>query len=228
MYTQQEDLLTTSKTVQLPSFFRFASSGLPTEGFDEEIYTKGQVIFRVNSMPYGLYYVKSGKVKVFKYGSDGKEQILTIAGGGRFLGYKDLLADRRYTSGATVIEDATLVFVPKIDFLQIFKSDDASDYFTSLLCQDLMEAEEKMVSMAYKPVRGRLAESLLNLSVTYKGQEHGIELTREDLANFVGTAKETVIRLLSEFKSEKLIRIKGRGIEILSEPGLNRILSFYR
>ncbi|GAB5525894.1 MAG: Crp/Fnr family transcriptional regulator [Roseivirga sp.] len=228
MHTAQEDTRDRSEAAELPSFFKLSSEDLPTGDFEEEVYTTGQVVFRVNSMPYGLYYVKSGKVKVFKYGSDGKEQILTIAGEGRFLGYKDLLANRRYTSGATVVEDARLVFIPKAVFQQIFRSDDASDYFTNLLCRDLIEAEERMVSMAYKPVRGRLAESLLNLSNTYKHHGHGIELTREDLANFVGTAKETVIRLLSEFKTEKLIRIDGRSIEILSEPGLQRILGLYR
>lgn len=228
MEIKEKDVPFRKETAELPSFFTYISDGSSTGDFEEEVYTTGQVVFRINSIPYGLYYVKSGKVKVFRYGSDGKEQILTIAGEGRFLGYKDLLADRRYTSGATVVEDATLVFIPKADFKQIFKSDDASDYFTNLLCQDLIEAEERMVSMAYKPVRGRLAESLLNLSATYKGHEEGIELTREDLANFVGTAKETVIRLLSEFRTEKLIKIEGRSIEILSEPGLQRILGLYR
>jgi CRP-like cAMP-binding protein len=141
------------------------------------------------------------------------------------LGYKDLLADRRFTSGARVIEDSILVFIPKKDFLNLIKSDEASDYFTSLLCQDLIEVEEKMISMAHKPVRGRLAESLLSLNVTYR--QHGIDLTREELANLVGTAKETVSRLLSEFKSEKLIHIDGRSIEVINPQGLDRILGFY-
>ncbi len=225
MFTKEDTPLMPAETTELPSFFRLAADGLSTEDFEESLYTKGQVVFRIDSVPYGLYYIKSGKVKVFKYGSDGKEQILTIAGAGRFLGYKDLLADRRFTSGAIVIEDAKLVFIPKNDFLEIFKSGNASDYFTGLLCKDLIEAEERMVSMAYKPVRGRLAECLLKLGKTY--QSHGIELTREDLANFVGTAKETVIRLLSEFRSESLIQIEGRSIEILNEKGLDRVHSIY-
>jgi CRP-like cAMP-binding protein len=82
-----------------------------------------------------------------------------------------------------------------------------------------------MVSMAHKPVRGRLAESLLSLNGTYR--DHGIELTREELANLVGTAKETVSRLLSEFKADKLIQIEGRSIEVLNPQGLDRILGFY-
>ncbi|OEK00994.1 hypothetical protein BFP97_05480 [Roseivirga sp. 4D4] len=227
MIAQKEQVLDTPQITELPSFFKIASDNSPTGDFEEDFYAKGQVVFRIDSLPHGLYYVKSGKVKVFKYGSDGKEQILTIAGAGRFLGYKDLLADRRYTSGATVVEDATLIFIPKSDFFEIFKSDEASDYFTGLLCRDLAEAEERMVSMAYKPVRGRLAESLLSLNKTYKDQSRGIDLTREELANFVGTAKETVIRLLSEFKAEKLIQIEGRNIEVLNLQGLNHIHNIY-
>jgi CRP-like cAMP-binding protein len=226
MLTQEDTLRNTDGTTELPTFFKQVSSKLSSKDFETNLYAKGQVVFRIDTKPHGLYYVKSGKVKVFKYGNDGKEQILTIAGAGGFLGYKDLLADRSFTSGAIVVEDAILVFIPKGDFFDVFKSDDASDYFTHLLCEDLVAAEERMVSMAYKPVRGRLAESLLSLCVTYR-EGHGIDLSREDLANFVGTAKETVIRLLSEFKAEKLINIEGRRIEVLSIKGLNHIHNIY-
>lgn len=227
MHTHQKNTAEIAEDIALPAFLRISSSQLSIGDFEEDFYEKGQVVFRIENMPRGLYYVKSGKVKVFKYGSDGKEQILTIAGPGRFLGYKDLLADRRYTTGATVVEDAMLVFIPKRDFIEIFKSSDATDYFTTLLCQDLIMAEEKLVSLAYKPVRGRLAESLLTLNETYKDHEHKIELSREDLANFIGTAKETVIRLLSEFKAEKLIQTDGRCIQVLNPSGLSRINSLY-
>ena len=209
----------------LPSFFKFTIDSAENVDFEENRYKKGEVVFKIGSLAHGLFFIKSGKVKVFKYGGDGKEQIISIAGKGRFLGYKDLLADRRYTSGARVIEDSVLIFIPKRDFLRLIKSDEASDYFTSLLCQDLIDVENKMISMAHKPVRGRLAESLLSLNVTYK--ENGIELTREELANLVGTAKETVSRLLSEFKSDRLIQIDGRSIEVLNPRGLDRILGLY-
>ena len=225
MISQETNTSKLTDNSGLPSFIRFALEPLGDLSFEENIYKKGEVVFKIGSLPHGLFFIKSGKIKVFKYGSEGKEQILTIAGKGRFLGYKDLLADRRYTSGARVIEDAVLIFIPKADFLSLIKSDDASDYFTSLLCQDLLEVEEKMVSMAHKPVRGRLAESLLSLNGTYR--DHGIELTREELANLVGTAKETVSRLLSEFKADKLIQIEGRSIEVLNPQGLDRILGFY-
>lgn len=226
MLIQSDTLHNTNETTELPIFFRWGSSELSSNNFETNLFTKGQVVFRIDTQPHGLYYVKSGKVKVFKHGNDGKEQILTIAVAGGFLGYKDLLADRSFTSGAVVVEDAMLVFIPKGDFYEVFKSDDASDYFTHLLCEDLVAAEERMVSMAYKPVRGRLAESLLSLYVTYR-EGHGIDLSREDLASFVGTAKETVIRLLSEFKAEKLINIEGRRIEVLSIEGLNQIHNIY-
>ena len=100
-----------------------------------------------------------------------------------------------------------------------------------LLCQDLVEAEEKMVSLAYKPVRGRLAETLLELEKDFKDESKSaksvISLSREELANIVGTAKETVIRLLSEFKSEHLIRIEGKNIMVIDPKGLIRINNLY-
>jgi len=225
MISHQTNSLELLEGSGLPPFFKFALDSLGNLSFEENLYKKGEVVFRIGNMPHGLFFIKSGKVKIFKYRGDGKEQILTIAGKGRFLGYKDLLAGRRYTSGAIVIEDALIIFIPNKDFQDLIKSDEASDFFTRLLCQDLIEVEEKMVSMAHKSVRGRLAESLLTLNDTYS--ENGIELTREELANLVGTAKETISRLLSEFKADNLIQIEGRSIEVLNPKGLDRILNFY-
>lgn len=225
MISQVKTPLESIERSGLPSCFKFALDSIGIQGFEENLYKKGEVVFKIGSLPHGLFFIKSGSVKVFKYGGDGKEQIISIAGKGRFLGYKDLLAGRRYTSGAKVIEDSVLIFIPKNDFLRLIKSDEASDYFTRLLCQDLINVEDKMVSMAHNPVRGRLAESLLSLNETFR--DKSIELTREELANLVGTAKETVSRLLSEFKEDKLIQIAGRKIEVLNPQGLDRILGFY-
>ncbi|KYG82482.1 Crp/Fnr family transcriptional regulator [Roseivirga echinicomitans] len=210
-----------------PHFLKLSSNSFEEGDFDENFYQKSQMVFRKGNTPRGLFYIKSGRVKIYKHGSDGKEQILTIAAAGRFLGYTDLLAQRKYTSSAMSIEEAVIVFIPKEDFFKIFKSNEGSDYFTNLLCKDLIEAEKKMVSMAYTPVRGRLAEGLLELVDTYEDHEHKIELSREDLANFIGTAKETVIRLLSEFKSEKLVQIQGKYIQVINPQGLSKVNSLY-
>lgn len=215
--------------MNLSEFLRAMKMNTDDPAFDSDFYENGQIVFRLGNTPHGLYYIKSGKVKIYKHGSDGKEQILKIAGAESFMGYKDLLAHRRYTASASVVEDAVIVFIPKEDFFELFKSDSHTrDYFTELLCLDLVAAEEKMVAMAYKPVRGRLAETLLTLSETYRDGGQEIGLSREDLAHLVGTAKETVIRLLSEFKAEKLVKIRGKYISVLNPAGLVKVENLYR
>ena len=207
---------------EISQFNRF---GHIIDQFENIIYKKGQILFNEGNIPRGMYYMLSGKVKIYKMGSDGKEQIIRIASQGDFIGYKSVLTETRFNCSAAVLEDASISFIPREDFKDLFKKDNhISDFFTQLLCQDLSEAEEKMVALAYKPVRGRLAEALLNLAEVYKTK---INLSREDLANIVGTAKETVIRLLSEFKTENLIKTDGKLISVLDTRGLMRINHMY-
>lgn len=198
-------------------------------------YKKGQILFNEGNLPRGVYFVESGIVKIYKYGIDGKEQIIKLAKYGDMIGYKSILTNDRYNVSAAILEEAQLTFVPREDFLELFRNDEEiSEKVTQLLCADLAEVEKKMVAMAYKPVRGRLAETLLSLDQVYenpkqpKGSVIKIKLSREDLANLIGTAKETVIRLLSEFKAENLISTEGRIIKIIDAPGLLRIHNLYR
>lgn len=202
------------------------------EDFEENSYKRGQIIFQEGNISRAVYYIARGKIKLYKYGSDGKEQIIRIARGGDFIGYKSLFIDEKHSVSAAVLEDAIVKYIPRVDLIELFNTDHhVSEHFTRLLCKDVILAERKMVSMAYKPVRGRLAETLLNLEKIY-GPVNGepasqINLSREDLANLVGTAKETVIRLLSEFKSEGLVNINGKCLTILDERGLTRIDNLY-
>ena len=199
--------------------------------FESIPYKKAQVLFNEGNLARGVYYIRYGKVKIYKQGSDGKEQIIKIAKKGEFLGYKSVLTDSTYTVSAATIEESLISFIPKSEFHNLFKTDsDVAEEFMRLLCQDLVEAEEKMVSLAYKPVRGRLAETLLDLEKNFMDEakeKSVISLSREELANIVGTAKETVIRLLSEFKSESLIRIEGKNIMVIDPKGLIRINNLY-
>lgn len=199
-------------------------------GYDTVFYERGQLVFRENSTAWGLYYIESGKIKLYKYGSDGKEQIIKIVRSGQFLGYMALLNGGKHHISALVLEDAVLRFIPKEIFLQEFGSRcDVAQYFSNLLCQDLMEAEDRLVSQAYRPVRGRLAEALLSLHKTYQ-ENNGkstIKLSRQDLASLMGTAKETVIRILSEFKEEKLIASDGQDITVMDTQGLMKVNQLY-
>ena len=200
----------------------------------EPVFCKeGQVIFSERQTTRGIYFVKSGKVKEYKHGSDGKEQILRITNPGSFIGYKGLLTNARYSVSASVMEHAILMFIPCNKFLYWFENDKTvAAYFSQLLSNALVETEKKLVSLAYKPVRGRLAEVLLSLEEVFADDHlaecQKIKISREDLASLVGTAKETVIRLLSELKSERLIRINGKQIDLLDRAGLEKIDKLYQ
>jgi len=196
------------------------------------LYKKGQVIFSEGSKPAGLHCVHTGKVKVSKMGSEGKEQIIRLAKPGDVIGYRALMADSNYYASAVALDDAVVCFVPKSQFLElIHKNTDFSNGLMKLLSKALGDAEERMTQLAYKRVRERLAEALLLLRKTYQ-QEEGqdsftISISREDLAAIVGTAKETTIRLLSEFKEEQIISTKGSSITILDPEKLYGICHLY-
>ncbi len=201
-------------------------------GYEKIFCKKGEILFKEGNSPWGLYFIETGKVKLYKYGRDGKEQIIKIAHAGEFIGYTALLNDIKYNVSAAVLEATTLAYIRKQDFLEYFReSNSIIRHFTQLLCQDLTEAEQRITAMAYRPVRGRLAEALLSLDKIYKQQDKNkeslISLSRQDLASLLGTAKETVIRLLSEFKSEQLITTDGQIISVLNPKGLKKICHLY-
>ena len=193
------------------------------------VYKKGQVIFYEGNSPTGLFCINKGKVKVFKLGKLGKEQIVRLAKAGDVLGYRALIGEAVYSASAEALEDATVCFLDKKDFLDVLQHNDNMPLrMMQMLCHELGEAENVIQSMAQKSVRERLAEALLLLKKKYgmdatDNTSLGICLTREDLANMVGTATETVIRLLSDFKDEKIISFEGRKIKFLNFEKLLKV-----
>lgn len=196
-------------------------------------YKKGQTLFYEGTRPMGVFCINQGKIKVSKLGSNGKEQILFIAKPGDFLGYRSLLSEEFYGASSTVIEQAAVCFIPKSDFLSILSTNPA--FFEKMMkavCHELGVMESKLAEIAQKSVRERLATTILMLKETY-GMEGGgselidITLTREDLANIVGTATETVIRLLSEFKNDGLIELENKKIKVLDQDALINEADFY-
>lgn len=182
-------------------------------------FKKGQYIFQENSRLPGVYCVHSGKVKMFRMGPEGKEQIIRFAKAGDMIGYKSLLSDEPLSVSAAAIDDVSVCFVPK-QFL--FDTLSINNMFTrklmELACHEIGEANKIITNLAQKTVRERLAEVLLILRETFGETEEGyleVKLTREEIASFVGTATESVIRLLSEFKKDGLIELKGKNIRIL-------------
>ncbi|ATL46524.1 Crp/Fnr family transcriptional regulator [Chitinophaga caeni] len=184
------------------------------------LYKKGQTIFHEGAQPYGIYVINTGKIKLTHSGDDGREQIIRLVRPGDLIGYKALISNQAYTATATVLEDSAVCFIPRDVFLNVLLKDNSlSLKMMRILTSELRRAEEKITNLAQKPVRERLAETLLTLKETYGLQNDqqtiNVMLSREEIANLVGTATESAIRLLSEFKKEKVIDLTGKKIKIL-------------
>ncbi|MFN4083471.1 MAG: Crp/Fnr family transcriptional regulator [Bacteroidia bacterium] len=193
-------------------------------------YKKGQAVFYEHNIPLGVYCISKGILKLTRSNKDGKEQIVRFAKAGEFLGYRAIIAEEPLVVTATCIEDTICCFIPKETFLKLVENNhEINKLMMKSLCHELGLADERIQSMAQKSVRERLAETLLFLNLTFNDAEHNdpdvitINLPREDIANIVGTATETVIRLLSEFKADRLIDVDGKKIRILNKLGLEKI-----
>lgn len=195
-------------------------------------YSKSQFVFFEGSRPTGIYCIYSGKIKVYKIQGDGKTQIVRLAKQGDVLGYRSLLSGEPYTSFASVIEDATICYIPKEVFYNLIKKDtNFSLKVMDLFAHELLHAEDKLTSLALKPVRERTAEALLMLKEFFGLREDNItldvNLTREELASIVGTATETVVRILSDFREDKIISLENKAIQILEPAKLFHIANLY-
>ncbi|MES2587706.1 MAG: Crp/Fnr family transcriptional regulator [Bacteroidota bacterium] len=177
-------------------------------------YKKNQAIFLDGSFPRGVYCLNEGKVKIFTRGDEGKEQIIHIATNGEIIGYRAMFSGEAYKVSASTLEESNICFIAKDDFLNMMNVNvTLRNAVLKELSIELGERATFITNLAQKSVRGRLAFSLIMLNSIYKDEM--INLSREDLANFVGTATETLIRLLKEFKDDNLIEIHTRKIEII-------------
>jgi len=191
------------------------------------VYRKGQIIFHEGAQPFGIFCVNSGKIKLSHLGDDGKEQIIRLLKTGDITGYRALLSGVRYAASAIVLEDAHVCFIPKDLFVNILKEDAGLAFeIMKLLSDELHRAELQLTHLAQKPVRERLAETLLFIKETYGYEEDGqtlnIRFSREEIANLVGTATESIIRLLSEFKRDGLLELEGKRIKVIRPTELIR------
>lgn len=187
-------------------------------------YRKGQTIFFEGNNSNGVYCVHKGKIKMHKLGLDGKEQIIRFAKDGDIMGYRALLSGEPYSLSATVLEDSSICFIPKESLITSIQKDTKfSLKVMELTCKEMGKATDTITNLAQKPVRERLAEVVLMLEQTFGTREDGsidVILTREEIASLVGTATESCIRLLSEFKRDELIKLEGKKISILNKKQL--------
>ena len=185
---------------------------------------KKSEIFSEGDAPLSVFLVQSGEVKTFKSHADGKELITNLYKKNDFFGFEPILESTDYQESAAALQDSEIVLIPKQDFLALLYSHkDVSAAFISLLCKKVADKEKQLVNLAYSSVRQRTADALLKTS-QLKADKDNVSISRDDLAKIVGTASESVIRVLSEFKDEKLIEIEGGKIKILQPGKLEKVV----
>ena len=190
-------------------------------------YKKKEIIFHEGDTPHHLFFLNKGKVKIFKGHDEGKEYVISLYKTGDFFGVTPLLENLLYSNAAMALEDCEICKIPKDDFLALlYKNRDVATQFIKMLSNKVTEREKQLLSLAYDTVRKRVAEALLYLAKRFPDSSKRspkVTINREDLSNMAGTATETVIRCLSEFKADKLIEIDGRDILLLNQESLEEI-----
>lgn len=186
---------------------------------DCNYYKKNQSLFLEASYPRGVYCINQGRVKVFKRGDEGKEQIIHIAKAGELVGFRAMFSGEPYNVAAETLEESNICFIGKDEFLSMMDSNPTlRNGIIKELSKELADRAEFITNMAQKSVRERLAFALILLMNIY--EDEPINLSREDMANFVGTATETLIRLLKDFKEEGLIEVQTRKLIVLDAKKL--------
>jgi len=184
------------------------------------VYKKKQTIYAEGNHPIYLYYVLSGKVKTFKSNDDGKDLVTDLYSEGDFLGYISLLQGSVYRETAEAIDECEIAMIPKKEFEDhLTLNKEVSQKFIGLLAKNVSEKEKHLLNIAYNSLRKKVAEALVTLKNKYekdKEEKFSIDISRENLATIAGTATESLIRTLSDFKSEKIIEIKGGNITIIN------------
>ncbi len=210
-------------------------SALERAKINDELVTqkhkRGAVIYCEGNRINGTYIVVQGVVKIYKTGADGKEQIIRFAKVGELIGFRSVISEELACSTAEALTDVTLSFLPGENLTTLIKtSPEFAMSLMKLTCKELGESNKYITDIAQKSVRERLAEVLLLLMDTFDLDNEGclqITLSREDIANLVGTATETVIRLLSEFKHDGLIELIGKKIRLVDIPKLLKTGNIY-
>jgi DNA-binding response OmpR family regulator len=202
---------------------------LDLDKYDTVFLAKRQTLYKDGKMPRNLYYLRKGKIKAFRINEEGKEYITDLYASGDFIGYLSILEDKVYEDTAEVIEDAEIVQIPADDFLKAIYNDmNVAASFIKLITQNVKDKEKRLISLAYGSLRKRVAKALLDINDKFNQETPdatAIKITREDIAQFVGTATESLIRTLSDFKLEKLIEISEGKIKILNIEKLNNLVN---
>lgn len=190
-------------------------------------FTKGEFLFDDGVEANGVYMIEKGIVKLSKCGIYGKDQILRFIKEGDLIGYRSILIGEEFQAKAEAMSDVDVVFFPADLFKHLLDVDCKMSFaMLQKLAYELGEASNTVTFLAQKTVRERLAETLLMLEQKLGVDENGfinITLTREEISNVIGTATESAIRLISEFKNDNFIKTEGRNIQILNHDMLQKL-----
>jgi len=192
-----------------------------------KIVKKGEIIFEEGESVNGVYCVKDGVCKMTKLSPNGKDQIVKLVKKGELLGQRSMISDEPANLSAVALEDMQICFIPKTEILGFFNHNNQfSMNVMKTICGDLKDADDIMVNMAQKTVKERLAHSLLYLAETFGTTTDNtlhLQLSREEIANMIGTATESCIRLLSDFNKLGLIELHGKKIALKDIKGLKKL-----
>lgn len=218
---EEEDAL---PTLTNASFFEL----LGLENREVKKFKKKEFVYLEGHRAAYLYYIKKGSVKTFKLHDEGKELITDIYNAGTYFGYYSLLKDTSYQDYAECIESSELILIPKADFIQlIYGNIEIARQFIKQLSSDVVEKEEQLLHMAYDTLRQRVIRTLSELYNKFKTEnekEVRITLTREEISKYIGTARESFIRIMSDLKDQGIIEIKEGDIAITDIHKLESLL----
>lgn len=212
----------------LENFIRDAQKALNLKdlGKDKKVkhLKKKSEVFAEGDTPLNVYFIKSGNVKTFKSNADGKELITNLYSTNDFFGFEPILENTNYTESAVTMQESDLIAIPRHDFMMMIQNHpDVSRSFISLLCKKVADRESQLLNLAYNSVRQRTAAALLKAS-SLQDAKSMLTISRDDLAKMVGTAPESVIRVLSDFKDEGLIETEGTKIRIIHPEKLEKVV----
>lgn len=190
-------------------------------------YKKGELIYSEGTRIKGCYFVYSGIIKIYQTGHEGKEQIIKFDQEGDIFGFRSVIRHEPACTSIETLTDTILCYIPDQILLNLIKNNSGFAYdMVQIACKELGDSNRYIRDIAQKSVKERLAEILLLIAGEFGIEKDGclkLNITREDLSNFVGTATETVIRLLSDYKTEGLVEVKGRKIKLLNIEKLKTI-----
>jgi CheY-like chemotaxis protein/CRP-like cAMP-binding protein len=192
-------------------------------------YKKKQRIYSEGNHPHSLYYLNSGKIRTYKINDNGKELTTSLYNAGDFFGYNALLQNTPYKESAETLEESEISIIGREDFeILINNNKMVAQKFIKMLAHNVSEKEEQLINLAYNSLRKRVADALITLLKKYKKEDvpdFTIHISREDLAHIAGTTTESLIRTISDFKSEKLIEAEAGYVKIIDEKKLKSMLN---